>query len=139
MSTEQNKALDRRLIEEGFSNGNIAVLDELIDKNCVDHTLAPLGLPQDLSGVKQFFTMFRSAFPDLHYTIEDVVAEGDKVVTRATWTGTQRGEFMGMPATNKKVTVSGIDIARWVNGKAVEHWAVQDMLGMMQQLGLGKQ
>jgi steroid delta-isomerase-like uncharacterized protein len=139
MSTEENKALDRRLVEEGFSKGNIAVLDELIDKNCVDHSLAPLGLPKGLAGVKQFFTMFRTAFPDLHYTIEDVVAEGDKVVTRATWTGTQRGEFMGMPATNKQVTVSGIDIARWVNGKAVEHWAVQDMLGMMQQLGVGKQ
>lgn len=138
MSTEGNKALDRRLIEEGISKGNMAVLEELIDRNVNDHSLAPLGLPNGLEGVKQFTKIFLSAFPDLHFTIEDVIAEGDRVVTRSTWSGTNKGDFMGMPATNKPVKVSGVDITRWVNGKAVEHWAVQDMMGLMHQLGVGK-
>lgn len=138
MSTEGNKALDRRLIEEGISKGNMAVLEELIDRNVNDHSLATLGLPNGLEGIKQFTNIFLSAFPDLHFTIEDVIAEGDTVVTRSTWSGTNKGDFMGMPATNKPVKVSGVDITRWVNGKAIEHWAVQDMMGLMQQLGVGR-
>ncbi|MDR3575778.1 MAG: ester cyclase [Anaerolineaceae bacterium] len=139
MSTEQNKALDRRLVEEGITKGNMAVIEEIIDKNVVDHSLASMGLPDGIAGVKQLFSMLHSAFPDLNYMIEDVIAEGDKVVTRSTWTGTNRGDFMGMPATNKQVKVSGIDITRFAGGKAVEHWATTDMLGLMQQLGAGKQ
>ena|SRR5437899_2971856 len=134
MSTEENKALNRRLVEEGFSKGNFAVLDELIADDCLDHS-APPGTPSGRGGVIQFFTMFRSAFPDLHYTIEDQIAEGDKVVTRNIWRGTHQGAFLGLPPTGKQVTVTGIDITRWAGGKAVEHWANQDLLGLMQQLG----
>lgn len=135
MSTLDNKALDRRIVEEGFSKGNIAVLDELIAADCVDHA-APPGTPSGREGVKQFFTMLRSAFPDLHFTIEDVIAEGDKVVTRSTWQGTHQGAFLGIPPTGKQVRVTGIDITRYAGGKAVEHWGNQDTLGLLQQLGV---
>jgi steroid delta-isomerase-like uncharacterized protein len=135
MSTQENKTLNRRLVEEGFSQGNMAVLDELIADDCLDHS-APPGTPPGLEGVKQFFIMFRGAFPDLHYTVEDQVAEGDKVVTRNTWRGTHQGAFLGIPPTGKQVVVTGIDITRWAGGKAVEHWANQDTLGLMQQLGV---
>ena len=137
MSSEEIKHLNRRLVEEGFSSGNLAVIDELIASDCVDHTLGTIpGLSAGREGVKQFFLMFRNAFPDLRYIIEDVIAEGDKVVTRTTWVGTQKGPFLGIPATGKQVKVTGIDITRWAGGKAVEHWANQDALGMMQQLGV---
>ena len=135
MSAEQNKALNRRLVEEGFSKGDFAVLDELIAEDCLDHAGAP-GTAPGLAGVKQFFTMFHAAFPDLHYTIEDQVAEGDKVVTRTTWRGTHKGTFVGIPPTGKQVAVTGLDMTRWAGGKAVEHWANQDLLGLMQQLGV---
>jgi steroid delta-isomerase-like uncharacterized protein len=135
MSTEENKAIDRRLVEEGFNKGNMAILEEFIAVDCVDHA-APPGMPPGREGVKQFFAMFRSAFPDLHFTIEDVVAEGDKVVTRSTWHGTHRGDFLGLPATGKQVAVTGIDITRYADSKAVEHWGNQDLLGLMQQLGV---
>jgi len=132
---QENKALNRRLVEEGFSKGNMAVFDELIAEDCLDYS-APPGTQAGLVGIKQFFVMFRSAFPDLHYTVEDQVAEGDKVVTRNTWHGTHQGAFLGIPPTGKRVTVTGIDITRWAGGKAVEHWANQDTLGLMQQLGV---
>jgi steroid delta-isomerase-like uncharacterized protein len=135
MSTEENKALNRRLVEEGFSKGNFDVLDELIAEDCLDYS-APPGSPSGLEGVKQFFTMFRSAFPDLYYEIEDRIAEADKVVTRTTWHGTHQGAFLGIPPTGKQVAVTGIDITRWADGKAVEHWGNQDLLGLMQQLGV---
>jgi predicted ester cyclase len=134
MSTEENKVLDRRLAEEGFSKGNMAVLDELIATDCVDHSTPP-GTPPGREGIKQFFTMLRTAFPDLQYTIEDVIAEGDTVVTRNTWRGTHQGVLMGIAPTGKQVTVTEIDITRWSGGKAVEHWGNQDLLGLMQQLG----
>jgi steroid delta-isomerase-like uncharacterized protein len=135
MSTEENKAIDRRIVEGGFNTGNTAVLDEFIAADCVDHA-APPGTPSGREGAKQFFAMLRSAFPDLHTTIEDVVAEGDKVVTRSTWHGTHRGAFLGIPATGKQVAVTQIDITRYAGGKVVEHWGNQDLLGLMQQLGV---
>ena len=135
MSTQENKALNRRLVEEGFSKANMAVIDELIADDCLDHS-SPPGSPSGREGVKQFFTMFHSAFPDLKYTIEDQVAEEDRVVTRHTWYGTHKGTFLGIPPTGKQVSVAGIDITRWAGGKAVEHWGSQDTLGLMQQLGV---
>jgi steroid delta-isomerase-like uncharacterized protein len=134
MTDQENKARNRRLVEQGFSTGDTAVLDELVAADCVDHG-APPGWPAGLEGVRQFMAMMRGAFPDLRYEIEDQIAEGDKVLTRVTWRGTHRGEFMGMPATGKQVAVAGMDLTRWSNGKAVEHWGVQDALGMLQQLG----
>ena len=133
--TEDNKALNRRFVEEVINQGNTDAIDELIDPGVVDHA-APPGFPTGREGAKQFAAMMRSAFPDLHLTIEDMIAEGDKVVMRSTWSGTHEGEFMGIPATGRRVTVSAIDISRVADGKMVEHWEQSDALGLMQQLGV---
>ena len=133
--TEDNKALNRRFVEEVINQGNTDAIDELIDPGVVDHA-APPGFPTGREGAKQFAAMMRSAFPDLHQTIEDMIAEGDKVVMRSTWSGTHEGEFMGIPATGRQVTVSAIDITRVADGRLVEHWEQFDALGLMQQLGV---
>ena len=135
MTEEENKALNRRFVEEVINQGNTDAIDELIDPGVVDHA-APPGFPTGREGAKQFFAMMRSAFPDLHLTIEDMIAEGDKVVMRSTWSGTHQGEFMGVPATGRRVTVGGIDISRCADGRMVEHWEQFDALGLMQQLGV---
>jgi predicted ester cyclase len=134
MSTEDNKAIIRRFYEEVFNRGNLAV-DAFIDPNQVDH-FAPPGTPGGLEGAKQTIGMFQTAFPDLHFTVEDMIAEGDKVVARITMSGTQQGAFMGIPPTGKHVTVTAIDFNRLAGGKSVEHWVEMDTLGMMQQLGV---
>ncbi len=133
--TADNKALNRRFVEEVINQGNIEAIDELIDPGVVDHAALP-GFPTGREGAKQFFAMMRSAFPDLHLTIEDMIAEGDKVVMRSTWSGTHQGEFMGISATGRRVTVSAIDISRVADGRIVEHWEQSDALGLMQQLGV---
>ncbi len=134
MSTEENKALSRRLIEEVWNQGNLAVIDELTAPNYVDHD--PTGPIQGPEGMKQFVSMYLTAYPDTHFTIEDQIAEGDRVVTRWTARGTHKGPLMGIPPTGKQVTVAGISIDRVVNGKLVEDWSSYDALGMMQQLGV---
>jgi len=135
MSTEQNKANLRRFIEEGLNKGNMALVDEYIAPDAVDHALPP-GLPPNREGFKMFFTAFRAAFPDMRYTIDEEIAEGDKVVHRVTGHGTMKGEFQGMPATGKHAAWTEMHIARFVNGKIAEHWANVDQVGMLQQLGL---
>jgi len=132
MSTKENKAGQRRVAEEVFNKGNLAIIPELFAPNYVSHESGAKG-PE---GFKQAVTMGRTAFPDLHMTIDDMVAEGDKVVTRYTFTATHKGEYMGIAPTGKKVTVSGIVITRWVGGKEVEAWGVMDTLAMMQQMGV---
>ena len=136
MSTEQNKALFRRLMEEVFDRGNISLNDELFAPDFVEHEELPPGIPAGSEGVKQLSTMFRSAFPDFKATIDDMIAEGDKVVIRQTWSGTHKGEFMGIPPTGKRVSFGVIDIVRIAGGKFVEHWGQMDNMGLMQQLGL---
>jgi predicted ester cyclase len=86
-------------------------------------------------GIKQFYGMLRAAFPDLHFTIEDQIAAGDRVVTRWTANGTHNGEFQGISPTGKQITIAGIDIDRLANGKVVECWPVADELGLLRQLG----
>jgi steroid delta-isomerase-like uncharacterized protein len=135
MSTEANKSLVRRLTEASNS-GNLAVYDELLADSFVDRS-APPGFPNDREGQKQFAMMLNVGFPDANQTIDELIAEGDKVVMRWTGRGTNQGEFMGMPATGKPVTVTGIDIYRLEGDKIVEHWGEWDMMGMMQQLGVG--
>ena len=135
MSTEQNKALVRRLVEELFNRGNLGLVDELFAPNFVEHEELPPGMPRDREGVKLLTTMLRSAFPDFKATIDDIVAEGDKVVVRQTWSGTQKGEFMGVPPTGKSVSFGVIDILRIADGKCVEHWGLMDSMAMMTQLG----
>ena len=135
MSTEENKAIVSRFFEEVFNKKNLAFLDEYATPDSVDHNLLP-GMPAGLEGSRQFISMFLTAFPDLHAHLEDIVAEGDKVVTRTTYHGTNTGSLMGMPATGKAVSSSSIDITRLANGKSVEHWGLIDMLGLLQQMGV---
>lgn len=134
MSVEENKANDRRAIEEGWNQGNTAVFDELLAANYVGHD--PSGPIHGPEGFKQFYATYRTAFPDTHLVIEDQIAEGDEVTTRWTATGTHQGPLMGIPPTGKHVTVTGITIARFADGKEVESWFNWDALGMLQQLGV---
>ena len=132
MSTEENKANSRRLIER-INQGDLAVIDELCTPNHVSHN--PPLITHGPEEYKQTFSMLLTAFPDLHFTIEDQLAEGDKVATRYAWRGTHKGTFMGMPPTGKHVTVTGISISHWVDGKSDEVWTNLDSLGLLQQLG----
>jgi steroid delta-isomerase-like uncharacterized protein len=135
MSTEQNKALARRMVEEIFNRGNMSLIDEFLAPDFVEREELPPGIPSDREGVTQLTAMLRSAFPDFKATIDDIIAEGDKVVIRQTWIGTHEGEFMGIPPTGKSVSFEVIDIIRIAGGKFVEHWGLMDSMGMMQQLG----
>ena len=136
MSLEENKALVRRVTEEVFNKKNVAALDEFFAPNLVPNNPLPPGMSRDREGYRQLTTAILTAFPDFRVTIEDMVAEGDKVVVRATTRGTQEGDFMGAPATGKHATWSEIFIWRIEGGKVVETWAEVDRLGMMQQLGV---
>ncbi len=132
---ELNKAIVRKGFEEGLNKRNDAVFDELLAPTYVNHNLpAPVPGPE---GFKQVLGMFTSAFPDIHITLEDVIAEGDRVVTRGYFTGTHRGAFMNVPASGRSVKVSYIDIWRIADGLAVENWVQMDLLGLMQQIGVG--
>ena len=138
MSTlqDQNKANALRVPNELFNQGNMAAADEVVAADYVEHAPAPPGLPPGLPGLKLFVTALRAAFPDFQYTVEDTMAEGDKVVIRLTARGTHKGEFAGIPATGKQATWSEIHICDMADGKLVEHWVAQDQLGLLQQLGV---
>jgi predicted ester cyclase len=136
MSTEQNKALVRKLVEEVINQGNISMIDEFLIPDFVEHEELPPGIPPGREAPKVLFTMLRSAFPDLKATIEHLIAEGDEVVFHMTWTGTHEGEFMGIPPTGKRISINVIDILGIAEGKFVEHWGVMDSMAMMQQLGV---
>ena len=137
MLSETNKTVSRRFFEEVFGKGNLAVADEIIAKDHINSGPNTLpGLPLGLEGSKQLVTIYRSAFPDLRLTVDDQIAEGDKVVTLWTAHGTHQGELVGIPATGKSTTVTGISVDRLVNGKIVESWPLFDQFGMMQQLGV---
>ena len=136
MAIEQDKALIRRFVEELFNHGNMGIVGEIFAPDFVEREQLPPGLPEGREGVIVLTTMLRNAFPDFKATIEDIIAEGDKVVIRMTWNGTHTGgEFMGIPATGKKVSIGVIDIIRIAGGKLVEHWGQMDSMLMMQQLG----
>ncbi|MFQ6116758.1 MAG: ester cyclase [Candidatus Bipolaricaulia bacterium] len=136
MSVEENKALVRRVYEEVHNKGNLDAADELLASDFVDHNPFGPNVPPGPEGIKQEFTVFRRAFPDLNATIEEIIAEGDKVVTRLTIRGTHKGEFMGIAATGKQMILSVIDIVRISGGKVAERWGVEDNLGLMRQLGV---
>ncbi len=135
MSTEENKAVERRIIEEIFNRRNPELVDELFDTNYVYHGTGGLD-SQGREEFKQAITMLFTAFPDFHGTIEDIIAEGDKVVSRSTFRGTHQGNFQGIAPTGKKVEFTAITLSRFENGKNVETWDFIDNLGMMQQLGV---
>ncbi len=137
--SEENKALARRFIEEAFNQGNLDVIDETNSSEWVHHDPAMPEEGHGLEAARQFVQMYRSAFPDTHITIEDQVAEGDKVVTRWRAQGTHEGELMGISPTGNRVEITGITIDRIEGGKTVETWDQYDALGMMQQLGVMEQ
>ena len=135
MSAKDLKALTRRFIEE-WNKGKaaaMAVIDELYATNFVSHGDEDI---RGIKNVKQSTSEEFSAFPDLHFTIDDMIVEGDKLAARYTITGTHKGEYMGAPPTNKKITIRAIAIERFAGGKIVEEWGSMDTLGLMQQLGV---
>jgi steroid delta-isomerase-like uncharacterized protein len=133
--SEENKAIARRALEEVFSQGNLDAVDELVAPDFVEHEEFP-GMPPGREGVKQVASMFRSAFPDLQVTTEDIFSEGDRVAIRSTWRGTQQGAFLGIAPTGRSVTFEATDILRVENGRIAEHWGRTDDLGVLQQLGV---
>ena len=135
MSTEQNKSTVRRFVEQGLNQQNMAEMERYFSPQLVDHALPP-GMPGGREGRKLFAQAFFAAFPDIHIHIDDLLAEGDRTVLRWSAHGTHKGELMGIPATGKAVTMSGISIDRFENGQSVEHWEIIDQMGLMQQLGV---
>jgi len=131
---DQNKAIVRRLFEEAFNKRNAGVINELLAANYVNHDF-PAPAP-GAEGFRQVNALFLTAFPDMHVTFEEELAEGNMVITRGYFTGTHKGEFQGVPPTGKQIKVKYIDIWRVENGKLVENWVQMDQLGLLQQLGV---
>jgi predicted ester cyclase len=134
MTTDTRKMIDRIPLEV-FNKGNFGLIDEIFATNFVEHYAQP-GVPPTLEGFKQFAKAYRTAFPDLTYSIDDAIESGDRIVHRLTASGTMKGDFMGMPATNKRATWTEIHIGRVANGRLAEHWGLVDQLGMLVQLGV---
>lgn len=132
MSTEDNKALYRRFVAEVLNGGQLDRMGEFLAPDVIEHPLGAAGL----EAARQFTAAFRAAVPDLRLTIEDLVAEGDRVVARVTSAGTQRGAFMGIPATGRSFRIEEFDMWRLAGGKCAEHWAQGDFRGLLEQLGL---
>jgi steroid delta-isomerase-like uncharacterized protein len=134
--SEENKAIARRALEEVWSGqGDLDAADELYAPNYVDHDPAS---PEDIrgpEGAKEFASLYRNAFPDNRYSVEDQVAEGDMVVTRWIGSGTHQGEIMSIAPTGNRVTMAGTSVERIVDGKIEETWDNYDAMGMMQQIG----
>jgi len=134
MSTEQNKSIVRRLVNEAQIGGNADVIDELLADDFVDHT--PLeGLPGTREGVRMLFAALRAAFPDLRVDISEQIAEDEKVVTRKTFSGTHAGPFLGLAPTGSPVSFEVIDILTIRDRKICEHRVILDKLGLLRQLG----
>jgi steroid delta-isomerase-like uncharacterized protein len=134
--SQQNTMLVRRAVEEVWNRGNFAIVEELVASDLVIHSSTPGDEIHGPAGVKQFYATLRAAFPDIRFTIEDQITEGDRVVTRWTAHATHTAEYQGIPPTGKQFRLAGIDIDRIVGGKVVECWPIADELGMMQQLGV---
>jgi steroid delta-isomerase-like uncharacterized protein len=132
--SDANKQVVRDFVDEAQSRGNLAAIDEYLAPNFVDHSAMP-GLPADREGVRALFGALRHAFPDLHAEIHEQVAERDRVVTRKTLSGTHRGDFFGVPATQRPVAFDVIDILRVEDGRLAEHWCVLDQFALMSQIG----
>ena len=132
---ERNKAVVRRFIEEVQNDKNWDAFDELNADDFINLS-APPGVPSDREGGKMFLGAFLNAFPDCHVTVDDMIAEGDRVVTKKTFTGTHTAELNGIPPTGKRVSIQYVDILRLRDGKIVEHWLSMDQMNFMQQLGV---
>ena len=129
-----NKATVRLLIEEVFNKGNLSVLNEVIHEDYYYHS--PTEKMEGTDDLRAFVQAFRSAFPDLHIRVDDQIAEGDKVSTRITMTGTHRGDFLGLPETGKRVHIQGVVLSRLQDGLIREEWELLDQLTLLQQLGI---
>ena len=138
MSAQDNKAMLRRIFDECFNQGNLATADELLAPDSQELSPGiPPGTPKTgPDSLKAAVHMLRTAFPDLRITVDEMVAEGDAVSARTTWTGTHRGDLMGIPATGKRVSWSTLDIVHVRDGKFVSHFGIQDGMSLMQQLGV---
>jgi predicted ester cyclase len=133
MSAEENKALVRRFYAE-IDKGNIAIVDELVDENYVDHNPPPFHLPPGRDGVREAFRIFQKATPGFH-RIEDQIAEGDRVVTRLTSFGKHEGDLPGAPRTGNEMRMTSITIHRIANGKLVEKWSEKDVMALLTSIG----
>jgi steroid delta-isomerase-like uncharacterized protein len=135
MSEEEtrNMSNERRFFEEIWNKGNFAVANDLIAADYIDHDSSNSSAGPE--GVRQEVSLYRTAFPDLFFAIEDILADGDKVVTRIVASGTHKGDLPGIAATGKPVTMSGMVMTRYKNGKAAEAWVKFDFLGLYRQLG----
>jgi steroid delta-isomerase-like uncharacterized protein len=134
--SETNKTVVRRLFEEVWNKGNLPVTDELFAPNYVHHDSSTPDVGRGPESEKKRATLYRTAFPDLRLTIEDIIAEGETVMARWSCRGTHKGDLSGIAPTGKQFTISGISIARIANGKMAEGWVNWDTLGLMQQLGV---
>jgi len=134
MSELGNRVVVQRFLEEVINQGRLEQANEIVAEDFVE--LDPLpGQRQGREGLKEVIGMLRTAFPDMHWVVDEMIAEGEKVVTRFTWTGTQQGTFMGMPATGRSVAVKGVVIDRIIGGMMTDSRILMDTMGMMQQLG----
>lgn len=136
LMSDRNKLVSRTLVEEIWNGGNFAVVDRLVSPDFRGHSASPETDARGIDGYRDYHRALRAAFPDLRYTIEDQVAEGDKVVTRWTARGTHQGPYAGIPATGKSGTVRGVTTDRILDGRTVECWTSLDELGLLQQLGV---
>jgi steroid delta-isomerase-like uncharacterized protein len=134
MSAEENKEIVRRFWGV-WEKGNIGLVDELVAPDYVNHSPGMPGQPEGPEGIKAVVSMFRAGMPNLRVVIEDMIAEGDKVMMRYKIEGTHEGELFGVPPTGRRVSIESITVERVSGGKIREHWRVTDTLDMMQQLG----
>ena len=136
MSTEANKAIVVQLYDEVFNKGNLQLADQLVADDAVEHDPNGLPAPTGPSGLKAVVTMLRAGFPDCRQTIEDLVAEGDRVAARLTFHGTHQGPFLGVAPTGKRISITEMIFYRFAHGKVAEVWTSRDDVGAMRQLGL---
>jgi steroid delta-isomerase-like uncharacterized protein len=133
--SEANKAVYRRMVDEVVNQGHFEVIKELFHPDYLDHS-APPGMPNGFDSVQAVFSAFRTGFPDVKFTIDDMVSQGDIVATLVHGEGTQTGQFMNIPATGKHAKWRSVGFFRVRDGKIVEHWGIPDMLGLLIQLGV---
>jgi steroid delta-isomerase-like uncharacterized protein len=131
---DRNKDVLRRFYEEFWCNGNVAAAEELVADDYVDHQPVP-GLPEGKAGFQQLVQIWRTGFPDMIEVIDDLIAEGDKVVGRFTFHGTHTGTFLGIAPTGLKVSMTGIDVVRIRDGKITEFWYAEQLHDLLRQLG----
>lgn len=134
MSAEPELKDIYRGIIDSMNRGDLGVLEDLVAPDVVDHNPIP-GQAPGFEGFKQWLASARTSFPDLLGTVEDVIAEGDRVAARVTWRGTHRGDFVGLPPTNKPIEMSAYHHVRFADGRAAEWWGTADLFGVLQQLG----